>query len=114
MYMPGWQGRDGILLPQKEPTTWRKGSVQEVAFAITANHGGGYSWRLCRADGEVNEQCFQANMLKFAGDTQWIRHDNQTYQYWTPVKLPRFPIKRVQTTQGTHPSGSEWARVPMP
>jgi hypothetical protein len=46
---PGWpQGADGLLLPATEPTVWYQGSVVEVAWAITANHGGGYSYRLCR------------------------------------------------------------------
>jgi hypothetical protein len=29
--------------------------------AISANHGGGYSYRLCPADGTVNEACFQVD-----------------------------------------------------
>ena len=29
-------------------TFWELGSVQEVAWAVGANHEGGYSYRLCR------------------------------------------------------------------
>lgn len=115
-HLPGIpQGMDGILLPKlHEPVLWERGSVQEVAFGITANHGGGYSWRLCPADGEVTEECFQQHVLRFAGDTQYIQHDNQTFQYNKMVKLPRFPMPLHKTTRGTHPAGSEWARVPIP
>ena len=35
------QGSDGVHLPRQPPTEWRRGSVQEVAWAINANHGGG-------------------------------------------------------------------------
>jgi len=112
---PHMQGMDGLELPPVAvPEIWHRGSVVEVAFAITANHGGGYSWRLCPSDGEVTEECFQQQVLKFDGDTQWVQYDNQTYQYNKKVKLPRFPIKRLATTEGTFPHGSEWARVPIP
>jgi len=109
------QGFDGAELPPvNEPALWKKGSVQDVAFGITANHGGGYSWRLCPADGEVSEECFQQHVLEFAGDTQYIQYDNKSYQYEKMVKLPRFPIPLHKTSKGTHPKGSQWARVPIP
>merc|ERR1712072_110810 len=41
-------GQDGATLPRKNPTVWKAGSVQEVAWGINANHNGGYSWRLCK------------------------------------------------------------------
>ena len=44
-------GINGLELPAKSPTVWPKGSTQEVAWAITANHGGGYSYRLCPKGG---------------------------------------------------------------
>jgi hypothetical protein len=44
-------GVNGLELPAKSPTVWPKGSTQEVAWAITANHGGGYSYRLCPKGG---------------------------------------------------------------
>lgn len=39
------QGADFLTLPPNDPVTWKRGSVQEVAWGIFANHGGGYSWR---------------------------------------------------------------------
>lgn len=100
------QGLDAIELPEhSDPVHWQAGSVVEVAWAITANHGGGYSYRLCPADGEVTEECFQSNQLQFAGNRQWLIYANGT-------KSRGFPIKKV--SQGTYPHGSEWARNPVP
>merc|ERR1739844_752850 len=43
-------------------TEWEVGSVVEVAWGIIANHGGGYSYRLCKVPDEgmsaLNEECF--------------------------------------------------------
>jgi len=95
---------------------WLAGSIQEVAFAITANHGGGYSYRLCKLDanGGVSEECFQRTPLKFAGDVQWVQYDNLTYQYDKAVQLPRFAMPLQKTSMGTFPLHSEWARIPIP
>merc|ERR1719191_1648411 len=54
-----------------EQTVWVAGSVVEVAFGIAANHGGGYQYRLCPADSELTEDCFQKTPLQFVGSTQW-------------------------------------------
>jgi hypothetical protein len=90
------------------------GAVEEVAWAITANHGGGYSYRLCKLGKNVSEACFQRTPLSFAGDKQWLQYGNTTYQYSKEVKLPRFELPLVKVTEGTFPRGSEWARVPVP
>ena len=91
------QGSDGVLLPRQAPTVWPRGSTQEVAWGITANHGGGYSFRLCPL-GEESEACFQRTVLRFAGDTQWLQYDSETYQYDTPVSLPRFELPLVKVS----------------
>ena len=44
----------------------------EVAWSMVANHGGGYSYRLCPATQAPTEACFQAHALRFAGDRQTI------------------------------------------
>ena len=70
---------------------------------IWANHGGGYSYRLCKnVLGKVSEQCFQQTPLKFAeDDIQWLQHVNGTkYQ--------------IEMTKFTSPAGSQWARIPFP
>ena len=99
------QGADGIKLPAHgTPTVWTKGSEQEVGWAIAANHGGGYQYRICKANGNVSEACFQANPLRFAGETSWIAYPDGTRS--------AFPMAKV--AQGTFPKGSEWARDPVP
>jgi hypothetical protein len=108
------QGFDGFHLPKKSPAIWHVGAIEEVAWAITANHGGGYSYRLCKLGENVSEACFQRTPLRFAGDKQWLQYGNTTYQYSKEVKLSRFELPLVKVTKGTFPSGSEWARVPVP
>lgn len=99
------QGADALLLPQGPPTIWKAGSVVEVAWGMWANHGGGYSYRICRnIPGTVTEACFQQTPLKFAGDKQWLQHINGT----------RVEIPIVMLSEGTYPEGSQWARVPFP
>lgn len=102
------QGEDALTLPGPEGgpvTLWQAGSSVEVAFGIWANHGGGYSYRLCKNEpGTVNEACFQRTPLKFAGDRRWLHHINGT----------RIEIPTVKLSTGTYPEGSEWARLPFP
>lgn len=98
------QGVDGITLPKKTATIWPRGSIQEVGMAVSANHAGGYSWRLCKDDGNVSEACFQQNQLRFAGSKQWIYYASQE---WSEIPL-------TKVSQGTYPEGSEWARFPVP
>ncbi len=49
-------GFDGALLPPRSPQVWRAGDTVEVAWAITANHGGGCALRMasasCPAEGD--------------------------------------------------------------
>jgi len=100
-------GQDPVeVLPKaSNPPVWAKGSVVTVAFGIWANHGGGYSYRLCKNEpGEVSEACFQRTPLAFSGSTTWLQHINGT----------RIEIPRVTVTDGTFPEGSQWARVPFP
>ena len=92
-------------------TTWKLGSVVEVAFGITANHGGGYSYRLCKIpEGQgvagLTEKCFQSNHLNFVGDKQWIQYGED--------KSTRIEIPAVRTRKGTVPAGSQWTKNPIP
>ena len=48
-------------------------SQVEVAWAIAANHGGGYQYRLCPTDEPLTEACFQRTPLAFEGDVQWLQ-----------------------------------------
>ena len=49
-----------------------------MAWAIAANHGGGYSYRLCPATpaGDISEACFQRHQLDFDGTTSDILFGN--------------------------------------
>jgi len=93
-------------------TEWKKGSVVEVGFGLNANHGGGYSYRLCKKqDGKnytdyLTEECFQAGQLDLLGDISYI----QTEKDWTY----RIAVKTKRTTNGTYPAGSQWTRIPVP
>lgn len=98
------QGADGLTLPAAPAHVWTRGSDVEVAWAITANHGGGYSYRLCPSHGAVNEECFQRGALRFAGNKSWIVYTDGT----------RKEFARTTVSDGTYPSGSEWARNPVP
>ena len=108
-------GTDGKSLPEKEAMTWPKGSTQEVAWAITANHGGGYSYRLCPKTSNITEECFQRHVLRFSGDKQWIQYGNvsQMGELIGP-DLPRLHLPLRIVKDGTYPAGSEWARNPIP
>jgi len=91
-------------------TKWKAGSVVEVGWGINANHGGGYSYRLCKMPkggrSFLTEECFQETPLKFVGSTQWV-------QYGTDRKN-RTAFKAERTTKGTFPPGSEWTKNPIP
>lgn len=103
-------GPDGRSLKgNTKPTVWAAGSVQEVAWGIVANHGGGYSYRLCPKPSagyaDLTEECFQQLPLRFIGETQWI----QNGQYGARTAIPA-----VRTDNGTYPSGTQWTRNPIP
>jgi len=104
-------GTDGITLPAQRPAIWKRGSEVEVAWAITANHGGGYSYRLCKVEPgkPVTEECFHKHPLSFVGD----KHIFQYGSRFNP-KLGRFEVPMTKVNVGTYPPGSDWARVPIP
>jgi len=111
---PGYdQGVDFLTIPEQSSTVWTRGSSVEVAWAIFANHGGGYSWRLCPKDGNVSEECFLANTLEFDGDTQWIRYA-PVNQWGKTLQIPDIAISAVRVNEGTHPAGAHWSRNPIP
>lgn len=101
-------GPDARDLPFEKvvSTEWKVGSNVEVAWGIVANHGGGYSYRLCKLGGELTEECFQKIPLGFAGDSSWIQYGTN------PAN--RTEIKALRTTEGTFPKGSQWTKVPVP
>eukprot|EP00662_Eupelagonemidae_sp_cell21_P051422 gene51422-49042_t len=99
-----------LLDPPRRPA-WPR--AVDVAWRLAANHGGGYSYRLCKAGGPVSEACFQRTVLRFAGEQQWVQYDDFV-QYGKVVPGPRVAIPLTKVSQGTYPEGSEWARDPIP
>ena len=88
-------------------------TVVDAAWAITANHGGGYSYRLCKRHSKNNkdltETCFQQNPLSFVGDKHTVIGCS-AYNATACTKPTSIEIPRMTTTNGTWPAGSEWAR----
>ena len=109
------QGFDGAKLAPVAstlgPARWVRGGTAEIAWAVSANHAGGYAYRLCRADepGGVTEACFQRGHLRFATDDNGKNSSYVVYPNATRVALPR-----DVTNVGTHPAGSQWARFGVP
>jgi len=104
-------GMNGTLLkplheeaPWFKPVQWKIGGQEEVSWQLENNHGGGYSWRLCPAGEPLTEACFQKHQLDFVQDQQGIVFKNGTVQL----------IKGTFITEGTHPAGSMWAKMPIP
>ena len=108
-YSFGPDARD-LEWPDAVFTEWERGGTAEVGWAIKANHGGGYSYRLCKVGedgpGAVTEECFQRTPLKFASEDSWV-------QYGTDVDS-NVVFKANRTTEGTFPPGSEWTMIPIP
>eukprot|EP00494_Astrolonche_serrata_P025559 UN25820 len=84
-----------VLPEMPSSTVWIIGGEAETIWQITANHGGGYQYRLCPSDQPLTEACFQKMPLKFTGK-QFIQFNNGT----------RFQINSTIVSEGTQPKGS--------
>jgi len=96
-------------------TEWYAGSTEKVAWHVSANHAGGYSYRICKMPeggiGELTEECFQETPLEFVGDEQWVSYGAETHPWDQPENQIKITAKR--TTQGTFPPGSMWTLDPL-
>jgi hypothetical protein len=92
-------------LPVLVKTNWKAGETATISWSIVANHGGGYSYRLCPSGGDQSEECFQKHTLEFVGDTQEVL---DTEGHVVSV------IDAIRTSEGTVPKGSTWTRNPFP
>lgn len=52
-------------VPLALQSNWTRGTAVDVAWGMRYNHGGGYQYRLCPADSELTEECFQKMPLDF-------------------------------------------------
>lgn len=103
------QFANGTDLPSVgKPAVWKRGSTVDAEWSIYANHGGGYSYRLCKkVDGQpITESCYQKIPLDFADDVS-------TITYYDGSRAP-FLINATTTNVGTHPKGSMWRKNPVP
>jgi len=89
-----------------QPKPWVAGGVAEVAWSIDANHGGGYSYRLCPADGDLSEACFQSNVLEWATNTTTARWPNGAH--------PDLNFRATDVSEGVIPQGAVWRKNPIP
>merc|ERR1719445_2811107 len=96
------KAEDGRSFPgNHQPVYWQAGKTAEVSWGFAANHGGGYSYRLCpkpKDNMELTEECFQQMPLRFVGDTQFLQY---TFTTTTRKEIPA-----MQTDTGTVPAGS--------
>lgn len=106
-------GTDARLMdfPNAVTSKWVAGTVVEAAWGIVANHGGGYSYRLCKVPEDqghagLTEECFAANVLEFAEDKSYIQ--------WGRDPASRKVIDASRISTGTYPEGSTWAKNPVP
>ena len=98
-------GRDMLDLPANASTTWIAGETARVGWAIDANHGGGYAFRMCPMNSSLAEDCFQSGHLNFANDIQQLIAPNGTVIA---------ELNAIRTRIGTFPIGSAWTRNPVP
>ena len=96
------------VLPKTQWATWQAGSIVTAEWAIYANHGGGYSYRLCRnTSGQpLTEECYQQTPLDFANPYTEIRYRDGS-------QAP-FNVTSPTTDIGTFPPGSQWRKNPVP
>lgn len=106
-YPTGGHGSKVLKPHAGTPMEWKAGGVAEVSFGLFVNHGGGYQYRLCPKSKAMSDECFEANVLKFASDMSGIRYEDGSGK--ADVAVPALDV-----SEGTLPKGSTWRRVPIP
>ena len=104
-------GDFGSKLPEA-PTgvVWAAGEVVTAKWSIRANHGGGYQYRICPVGDALTEECFFKTPLPFASSTHVLEYSNSTH----PSHVDTIVINGTYVSKGTLPTGSTWARNPLP
>lgn len=97
-------GHNGSSLPAAPTgTVWKIGGEAEVSWQVRNNHGGGYAYRLCPAEEELTEACFQRHPLDMVPEKAQLQFTDGSRKSYAPVTV----------TTGTQPAGSMWARIPV-
>jgi len=100
------EGDLGSRLPAMAPqATWEAGSLVEVGWAVAAQHGGGYAYRLAPADAPLTEATFQKMPLDMVGPS---------ILRWDGNRSSQLEFNATRVTTGTVPAGSMWAKNPIP
>lgn len=98
-------------------------TLTPASLCVRSQHGGGYSYRLCKADQELTEECFQKTPLAFDKTKQTLVWNTKNVPTQAGAPKPptpangtlRLPVpKPVFVDEGTWPKGSMWARDPIP
>lgn len=92
------------LLPRPTGVQWAAGMEYEVSWTLQANHGGGYSYRLCPANMDLNEDCFNQHPVSMVG---------QSALRWGGVGGKTLHFDAVTITEGTK-AGVMWRKNPVP
>jgi len=100
-YSGGQKGSE--VLPETAPTYWKAGGTAQVGWGLSAQHGGGYSYRLCPKGSKITEECFQSNTLRYANKNSTIHFDDGSH---ADIKIP--------TKTYVAPDGTEWRTNPIP
>ena len=97
------------LPPLDTGTMWKMGSDVEVAWALRAWHGGGYTYRLCPAESPLTEECFQNMNLKFNGNSslRWGGIGGEELSFSSDER-------GWEVSTGTVLAGSTWRKIPIP
>jgi len=102
-------GPDARTWYQSRPrfvTEWQAGSEVLITWGIAANHGGGYSFRLCPKPKnltDLTEECFQNGSLEFVGNISTAIYDFDKLNERT-----EFPAYGISLPTG------HWRQNPMP
>ena len=92
------------LQPYFSGANWKAGSVVEASWFIQANHAGGYYYRLCPADEELSEACFERTPVPWGSNETIIRLGDGNESV----------VNATFLTEGTLPKGSSWKMNPVP
>jgi hypothetical protein len=93
------------LPPMTSQATWQAGSNVEVGWAISAQHGGGYAYRLAPLDAPLTEETFRKIPLDMVGPG---------ILRWGGDRSTQLEFNATRVTVGTVPEGSMWAKSPIP
>lgn len=104
------QGDLGSKLPaMPAQAVWKAGTLNEVAWTVSAHHGGGYAYRIAAADSSLTEETFRMTPLDFVGNStlRWDGNKSTDIQFNTTER-------GWETNVGTVPAGSTWRKFPIP